>query len=612
MPTDLPLIPLEILFGNPKKAGMQLSFDGTRLAYFAPDEGVLNVWVKTVGAEDDRPVTRERERPVLYYKWARNNRHIMYIQDSNGDENYHVFVLDLDSNTITDATPFPNVQAMPLKTSRHHPDTVLLTINKDNVEVHDVYRYELQTGNLTKVVENPGNISDYYADEQLRVRAAQIAHPDGSFTLLVRADEHAPWEPLAEWGPEDAMHTRLLSFSGDGQTVYLEDARGTDTSRLIKIDLASRTCETLVQDSVADLESVVFHPVTRAPLAVSFNRDRIRYHVLDPSIADDLSTVQRISDGDALVLRISDDTMNWLVYMLRDDGSDAYYTYNRSTGQTALLLRILPELDDYQLAKMRPVSFAARDGLTIHGYLTLPVNQPTNNLPLILNVHGGPYHRDTWGYNPEAQWMANRGYACFQVNFRGSTGYGKRHVNAATREWGGKMHDDLVDAVSWAVEQGIADPERVAIYGASYGGYAALVGATFTPDLFCCASAECGPSNLTTFMRTIPPYWSTFAPTLKARVGDPDVDEQFLQARSPLFKAQQIRIPLFIAHGANDPRVNIDETKQLLAALEANGIPHEFMVFPDEGHGCAKPENRLKLYAALEAFFAKHLGGRKL
>ena len=402
----------------------------------------------------------------------------------------------------------------------------------------------------------------------------------------------------------------MVSFSGDGRSVLMTSAADSDTARLTKVDLATGAATVLASDPEVDISGVLLHPDTRDPQIAMFLKDRMEYLVLDPSVADDLRAVQKLHPGDPSFAGRDDADATWLIAYNIDAGSVAYYMYDRETRTGKPLFVSRPELADYTLAAMEPFSYPARDGLVIHGYLTFPPGVDRSSLPAVLNVHGGPQVRDAWGYDPEAQWFANRGYLCVQVNYRGSTGYGKSFVAAGDREWGGKMHDDLIDAVSYIVGQGWADPDRVAIYGGSYGGYAALVGAAFTPDVFCCAVDIVGPSNLKTLLETIPPYWAPMIAQLYRRVGNPETDEEFLWSRSPLSRARDIRTPLLIAQGANDPRVKQAESEQIVAALKDAGIDYEYMLFPDEGHGFAKPENRIKFYAAAERFLARYLGGR--
>jgi dipeptidyl aminopeptidase/acylaminoacyl peptidase len=402
----------------------------------------------------------------------------------------------------------------------------------------------------------------------------------------------------------------VVSFSGDGQTMLMISSAGSDTGRLTRVDLATGDATVLAEDPEADVSGVLLHPDTRDPLVVSVLKDRMTYVVLDESVADDLAAVRALHPGDPSFAGRDEADRTWLIAFNVDAGSVAYFMYDRASQAGQLLFEARPALSGYELAAMEPFSFRARDGLLVHGYATFPPGLGRENLPAVLNVHGGPQVRDAWGYHPEAQWLANRGYLCIQVNYRGSTGYGKAFVAAGDREWGGKMHDDLVDAVDYAIAQGWADRSRVAIYGGSYGGYAALVGAAFTPEVFCCAVDIVGPSNLKTLLETIPPYWAPMIAQLYRRVGNPETDEEFLWSRSPLSRARDIRIPLLIAQGANDPRVKQAESEQIVAALTEAGIDHEYMLFPDEGHGFAKPENRIKFYTAAERFLAKYLGGR--
>jgi dipeptidyl aminopeptidase/acylaminoacyl peptidase len=352
------------------------------------------------------------------------------------------------------------------------------------------------------------------------------------------------------------------------------------------------------------------HPDTYEIQAVSFVKERTEWVIFDQSIKEDFEKIKAVDHGDFFILSRDNEDQKWVIGFTRDNGPVPYYAYDRTTKKATFLFDNKPDLKQYELAPMEPVSFKTRDGLTVHGYITFPPGDQKKQLPMVLNVHGGPWSRDTWGYDGEAQWFANRGYICLQVNFRGSTGYGKEFLNASIKEWGGKMHDDLVDAVHWAIKKGYADPKRIAIYGGSYGGYAALVGATFTPDLFSCAVDIVGPSNLITMIKSIPPYWSTLLAIEHKRVGNPDTEEVFLKSRSPLFKVDQIKIPILIGQGANDPRVKQAESEQIVQAMKEKGIDHEYMLFPDEGHGFAKPENRIKFYAHAEKFLAKHLGGR--
>jgi dipeptidyl aminopeptidase/acylaminoacyl peptidase len=609
------LIPRQVLFGNPERISPRISPDGTRLAWIAPHEGVLNVWVAPAGAEAGvdwaaaRVVTSDADRGIRAFAWAHDARHLLYLQDEGGDENWRLHDVDLDTMRRRDLTPFEGVRTQLIAMERKFPDQVLIGMNRDNAELHDVYRLDLATGELTKEVENPGFVG-WLADAQLAVRGAVAPQPDGSLTVLVRDTPDADWRQLLTIPSDDALTSNAIGFSEDGGSLFATSSVGADTGRLIRIDLSTGALEVLASDSQADVSDVRVHPDTREPQIVVFQKDRLEYLVLDPSVAADLEAIRALHPGDPVFQDADDADATWLVAFTDDSGPVTYFAYDRASRRGHFLFEQRPELSRYELAPMQPFSFTARDGFTIHGYVTFPLGADRSGLPAVLNVHGGPWTRDVWGYNPEAQWLANRGYLCVQVNYRGSTGYGKAFVNAGDREWGGAMQDDLVEAVRFVTGQGWADPARMAIYGGSYGGYAALAGAAFTPELFRCAVDIVGPSNLKTLIETIPPYWAPMIAQFRRRVGDPEKDAEFLWSRSPLSRASDIRIPLLIAQGANDPRVKQAESEQIVAALKQAGIDYEYMLFPDEGHGFAKPENRLRFYAAAEQFLARHLGGR--
>ncbi|MCK6623110.1 MAG: S9 family peptidase [Calditrichaceae bacterium] len=604
------LIPRETLFGNPTNVVPQISPDGNMLAYLAPSNGVLNVWVRTIGQQNDRVVTNDTLRGIRRYFWAADNKHVMYLQDVGGDENWRLYGVNLETAEIKDLTPYEKVQVQIVDRNKHFPNELLIAMNKENPQLFDVYHLNLESGELTLVANNPGNVIAWLTDADFNVRCAMASTPAGGFELWVRPNEKSAWSTVLTWDSNDALTSGPVSFTKDGKSLYLQDSRNVNAGRLVKLELESGNIEVIAQDPQYDVANALIHPDEYTIQAVSFYRAREEWTVLDPSIQADFDAIAKLDKGDFNIIDRDNADNTWVVSFMKDAGPISYYAFDRKLKKGAFLFDHRPELKQYELTPMEPVSFTSRDGLTIHGYITFPKGQSKKNLPLVLNVHGGPWARDRWGFDSEAQWLANRGYACLQVNFRGSTGYGKEFLNAGDKEWGGKMHNDLVDAVKWAVQQGYADSNRVAIYGGSYGGYAALVGATFTPDLFRCAVDIVGPSNLTTWITSIPPYWATFRDLLYRRVGHPETEAEFLKSRSPLFKADQIKIPMLIAQGANDPRVPQAESEQIVAALKEKGIDHQYLLFPDEGHGFARPENRLKFYAAAEEFLAKHLGGR--
>jgi dipeptidyl aminopeptidase/acylaminoacyl peptidase len=608
------LIPRRVLFGNPERISPRISPNGTSLAWIAPRDGVLNVWtapVGTDGADWDaaQAVTADTDRGIRFFRWAHDGRHLLYLQDTGGDENWRLYDVDLHTMAHRDLTPFEGVQAQLLATEKKHPSEVLVGLNRDNPALHDVYRLDLVTGNLVKEVENPGFVG-WVADTELVTRAGIAMQPDGSMLVKVRDGADGDWRTLLSLAAEDALTSQPLAIAPDGTTMLAISSAGADTGRLVRIDMATAAAQVLAEDPAADVAGVRLHPDTREPQLVAWLKERMEYRVLDPSVAPDLAAIRALHHGDPELVSYDHGDTVWLVAFTNDTGPVPFFLYDRRRREGRFLFDHRPELARYELAPMQPVSYTARDGLAIHGYATFPPGAGRENLPMVLNVHGGPWARDTWGFDQEAQWLANRGYLCLQVNFRGSTGYGKAFVNAGDRQWGLAMQDDLTDAVAFATAQGWADPARVAIYGGSYGGYAALAGAAFTPDLYRCAVDIVGPSNLKTLIETIPPYWAPMIAMFHQRVGNPETDTEFLWSVSPLSAAASIRTPLLIAQGANDPRVKQAESEQIVAALAAAGVDYEYMLFPDEGHGFAKPENRLTFYAAAERFLARHLGGR--
>lgn len=603
---DATLIPLEALFGNPERAGAQISPDGTRLSYVAPLDGVLNVFVGVIGAGDEQPVTHDTDRGIRSYVWAHDNRHILYVRDRDGSENYRLYDVDLDTGVERDLTPFDGVRCGIIKLPKRFPNDVLVGMNKDNPQLHDVYHLDLTTGELRKVVDNPGFVG-WVVDNDLRVRGAVQPTAEGGTTILVRDDEDSEWRTLLDVPPEDAETTGPVAFNRDGTAMYLLLSVGSNTTRLVTMDIATGAIEVLAEDPVYDVNDVILHPDTREVQAVTVYGERLEYRIFDESIRGDLEALEQLSPGELSISDRSHDDRTWLVSFDQDAGPVKFYTWDRASQTPTFLFDHRPELNDYPLVPLEPFSFTSRDGLTIHGYLSFPAGVERSGLPAVLNVHGGPWARGGWGFDPEGQWLANRGYVTVSVNFRGSSGYGKEFLNAGNREWGAKMHDDLLDAVDHLVGKGYIDAKRVAIYGGSYGGYAALVGATFTPDVFACAVSMVGPSNLNTLIASFPEYWKPMIQVWHKRVGE---DPDFLWSRSPLSRVDAITIPILIGQGENDPRVKRAESEQIVAAMAEHGIDHEYVMYENEGHGFAKPENRLDFYHRVDRFLAKHLGGR--
>ena len=596
-------IPLEILFGNPDRAAPRLSPDGKRLAWLAPVDGVLNAWV------DGEPVTADRVRGIRQYLWAMDGRHLLYLQDAGGDENWHLWSVDLDSREVVDRTPFAGAQARPYALSPSHPDDVIVGINVDDPRLHDVYRLRLSTGELTKELANPG-FTEWLIDHDLCVRGAVAPRADGGVDYLLRDGDD--FRRTFSTEPDDMVLnvTGALQFDAANERMYFSSAVGTDLARLVLKDLETGAEEVVHEHPTRDLQqySVVFHPTTHVPDLVPYATDRFEYAVLDESLRDDIDTIRSQLRGDVHVISRDLADAVWLVAEITDDASPRYHRWDRDERALTHLFDVRPALDAYTLANVEPFSFSASDGLEVHGLITFPPGVERAGLPAVLNVHGGPWGaRDEWGMDDECQWLANRGYAVVQVNYRGSGGYGKAFLNASAQEWAGKMHTDLIDGLEHCIAQGWIDRDRMAIYGGSYGGYAALVGATFTPDVFRCAIDIVGPSNLITLLNTIPPYWFGVVTTFHKLLGHPEADRDFLWSRSPLSRVDDIRIPLLIAQGANDPRVKQTESEQIVDALSKAGVPHEYLLFEDEGHGFARPENRLRFYEAAERFLAEHL-----
>jgi dipeptidyl aminopeptidase/acylaminoacyl peptidase len=602
-----PLIPRAVLFGYPERTAPSLSPDGTQIAYLAPSNGMLSVWVRTVGADDDRVVATDPARPIRNVFWAPDGARALYLQDAGGDENFHLFAADPAGGAEpVDLTPYEATRVDVQAIDYTRPDVMLVTMNRRDPNVFDVYQLDPRSGQTTLDTQNPGTICAFAEDAQLAVRAGLIQHPDASGEIVVRDAADAPWRTLVRMSADDGQ-PELAGFTPDGTGLLVITSAGSNAARLVRYDVATSEPADVAADPQYDVSHVTFSPRTKGPIAASIVRDRTGWTVLDPAYADDFAALSAQVPGDLGIASLDAADRVWLLSSVVDDGSPSYWTYDRSTRRAQRLFATRPALERYALAPMRTITYAARDGLTIHAYLTTPVGVEPRDLPAVLLVHGGPWARDVWGYNPYVQWLANRGYAVLQPNFRGSTGYGKAHLNAGDRQWAGAMHTDLLDAKEWLVAQGVADSLRVAIMGGSYGGYAVLAALAFSPGTFACGVDIVGPSNLNTLVASIPPYWETLRGTFTRRMGE---GEAFLTEQSPLFRADAIRAPLLIGQGANDPRVKIAESDQIVGAMRRNGQPVTYVVFDDEGHGFARPENNKRFNAVVEAFLHDQLGGR--
>ncbi|HEU0291294.1 MAG TPA: S9 family peptidase [Anaerolineales bacterium] len=617
--TEIPLIPRKLLFGNPDKTQARLSPDGAKLSYLAPVNGVLNVWVGPVESpEAARPVTNDTNRGIRFHEWAYTGKHVLYIQDKGGDENWRIYGVDLEIGQVTDYTPIEKVAARIESISPRTPEKVVIALNDRNEQLHDLHILDLKTGERTLLIQNDEGFLAYTVDDKFRVRMGSRMTPDGGMDIMTRKEDNT-WEIFAHVPMEDMLTTQLFGFDESGRYLYLADSRERNTSALVQYDTQANEFKVMAEDSRADLSGVIIHPTERRPQAVSFTYDRRHWQILDPSIQPDLDFLATVANGEIDVVSRTLDDQHWIVAYTLDNSPLRYYRYERAARQTQFLFSNRKDLEDKLLVSMQPVIIKSRDGLDLVSYITLPAGsdstgtgRPARPLPMVLFVHGGPWGRDGWGFNPYHQWLANRGYAVLSVNFRASTGLGKAFTNAGNMEWGAAMHNDLLDAVDWAVKEGIADKDSIAIMGGSYGGYATLAGLTFTPDVFACGVDIVGPSNLITLLETIPPYWTPMLEMLTSRMGDHRTDEgrEFLKSRSPLTFADRIRKPLLIGQGANDPRVKQAESDQIVQAMQSKSIPVIYVLYPDEGHGFARPENNMSFSAVAEAFLARILEGR--
>ncbi len=604
-------------FGNPDRMSPQLSPDGKLLAYLAPVDGVMNVWV---GPADDpakaKPVTKETKRGLRQFGWTYAPNQLVFAQDQGGDENFHVYVVDVVSLKSTDLTPIAGVRADILAASHKVPGKLLVLINDRDKRHHDVYEVDLKSAQRKLVFKNEEGYRTI-ADLDLKVRAVSKFLPDATLELS-EVDAAGKIRSLVKFASEDVMGTDVIGYDKAGKILRLRDTRGRDKSAIVELDPKSGSVKVVHEPAKADAADVLLHPTERTVQAIASNFERKEWTFLDKAIEADFALLAKADRGDVQVITRTLDDKKWVVAYLRDDGPVRYHLYDRAAKKTTFLFTASAALEKLELARMHPRVIPARDGLPLVSYLTLPKKSdpdadgmPDKPLPLVLLVHGGPWARDSWGWNPAHQWLASRGYAVLSTNFRGSTGFGKKFVNAGNKEWAGKMHDDLIDAVQWAQKSGVAAQDQVAIYGGSYGGYSALVGLTFTPTTFACAVDIVGPSNLVTLLENTPPYWAPMMPRLTAMVADPKTEEgrAWLTSRSPLTKVDQIKRPLLIGQGANDPRVKQNESDQIVKAMQARKIPVTYVLYPDEGHGFVRPENRKSFNAVAEVFLAQCLGG---
>ena len=615
---DVEIIPREALLGNPERFRGRISPDGTTVSFLAPIEGVQNVWVAPLEEiESARAITNDSLRGISVYHWAEDGEHILYLQDQGGNENWQVHAVNVDTAEDRNLTPLEGVQAQIVATSTEHSEELLVGLNDRDERWHDIHRLNIATGETTLIETNDG-MAGYVADTSLNLRLAYKNTPDGG-SELYRQDDQGAWEAFATIPADDALTTQFISVASDGKTAYGIDSRGRNTAALVAMDIPTGEIEVLGSDDRADIQEVLTHPETGEVLAYGVNYTQPEWIPVTDEVAADLETISRQIKGDVLILGQTRANDRWILYSDQPDAPGQYYLYDRGLQEVQLLFNTRPALDGYRLAPATAHVIPARDGLDLVSYLTLPAwsdsdgdGIPNEPVPMVLLVHGGPWGRDTYGFSGMVQMLANRGYAVLQVNFRSSTGFGKGFINAGDLQWGRAMHDDLIDAVDWAVAEGIAQEDKVAIMGGSYGGYATLAGLAFTPERFAAGVDIVGPSNLETLLASIPPYWTSMLEIFAKRVGDPRTEggQALLCERSPLSEVDQISKPLLIGQGANDPRVKQAEADQIVAAMKGKELPVTYVLYPDEGHGFQRPENNLSFYAVTDAFLAEQLGGR--
>ena len=605
-------IPLEDFFRNSERTGYQLSPDGSYISYMAPYKDRLNVFVRRVDETDEYAIriTNETERSVAGYMWADNQR-LLYMKDTAGDENYQLYGVHRDGSDDRAYTAFDGVRTSLIDDLEEQPGVVMIGMNKRNPEVFDPYRLNIETGELTLLAENPGNIQGWMTDHDGRLRVATAIVDGVNTQILYRDTEDEPFKPVLTTNFRDVVS--FMEFTPDNKEVYAATNLHRDKTILVRMNPA--TCEeleVLYENERYDIASISYSRKRKKLLSVycTGHKEPVR-HYFD---AEEEQLRQRIKahfPNQRYGIADTDKAEeNYLIYVGGDRTRGSYWHYNALTDEAKKIADLAPWIKSDEMNAMHPVCYTTRDGLQIEAYLTLPdglTPETAKQLPVVVNPHGGPWARDCWGYSSEVQFLSNRGYAVFQMNFRGSTGYGRHFLEASYKQWGLKMQDDITDGVKWLIEQGIANPNRIAIYGGSYGGYATLAGLTFTPDLYACGIDYVGVSNLFTFMQTIPPYWRPMLEMMYEQVGHPKHDADQLAATSPALHADKIKVPLFVAQGANDPRVNKAESDQMVEALRQRGVVVEYMVKDNEGHGFHNQENRFDFYRAMERFLKAHL-----
>ena len=605
---EVPLIPMKDFFKNPDKRSYSISPDGEYFSFMQPWQTRMNVFVQKIGSEEVTQVTFATERDIAGYFWKGNDR-IIYVQDTKGDENFRLFAVGKDGQNQKDLTPFEKVRAGVVDDLKDNPDEMLIQLNQRNPQIFDVYRINVNTGEMNQVAENPGNVTGWATDHNGKLRIALTT--DGVSTgILYREKEEDTFTELITTNFKETLYPVIFTF--DNKNLYMISNIGRDKAAIVEYNVADKKeTKVIYENADYDVSELLYSEKRKVLIGAGYTSWKRQYELWDDQskeINEDLES--KLEGYEIVVTGNNRNEDKLLVRTYSDKSLGSYYFYDTNKKDLKKLVDVSPWLEEENMADQKPITYKTRDGLTIHGYLTLPKGVEANNLPVVVNPHGGPWHRDSWGFNPELQFLANRGYAILQMNFRGSTGYGKDFWMKSFKEWGKKMQDDITDGVNWLIEEGIADPERIGIYGGSYGGYATLAGITFTPDLYACAVDYVGVSNIFSWMNAIPPYWEPYREMIYEMVGNPQKDSLLLRDASPIFHIDKIKTPLFIAQGANDPRVPQAESDQIVAALKDKGIDVPYMVKDNEGHGFRNEENRFDFYGSMEQFFFKHLGGR--
>lgn len=600
-------IPLRDFFKNPEKINYKISPDGNYFSYLAPWKNRLNIFVQKTGTNEILRITNETERDISGYFWGSNDR-LLYLKDKNGNENFQLFAVSKDGSNMIELTPFDNVTTQIVDELDEIESEVMIGLNKRNPEVFDVYRLNIISGEMEMAAENPGNISSWLTDHEAKIRVAVTTDGVNS-TLLYRNTEEDEFKSVITTNFKESISPLFFTF--DNKYIYAASNIGRDKTAIVKMDPETgKELEVIYSHPEVDVHELDYSKKRKVLTAIGYITWKRMIKYLDDEAEKIYKRLEKDLKGYEIF--ITDENKNedkFLIRTLSDRSLGSYYFYNKNTDELIKLADVSPWLKENEMAEMKPITYKSRDGLDIHGYLTLPKIKEHNNLPMVVVAHGGPWARDVWNYDPEAQFLANRGYAVLQVNFRGSIGYGRDFWTSSFKRWGKEMQDDITDGVNWVIKQGIADAEKIAIYGGSYGGYATLAGLTFTPEVYACGVDYVGVSNLFTFMKTIPPYWKPFLEMMYEMVGNPDVDIELLKSASPVFHVDKIKAPLFIAQGRMDPRVNVNESDQMVEALKKRGIEVPYMVKDNEGHGFRNEENRFEFYEAMEEFLRKHLKG---